>query len=138
MSFGPAVGLFAASSLPVMATSLDVFKAAALSIAVTLVVGPNASMLCRTWCDQQAVIASGCHHEKPTTSPGLAGDDCCRNMVLGTAGVVPRAVSAPDVDHAIWTSRFQIAPSTRDPRPGQEPGREGSLERRPLSTVLRI
>lgn len=114
------------------------FKAVALSIALTLVVGPNASMLCRTWCDQQAVTTSGCHHEKPATSPGTTVDDCCRNTALSTAGVVPHAVSAPDVDHAIWTSRFQIAPSTRDPRPGQEPGREGSLERRPLSTVLRI
>jgi hypothetical protein len=47
-------------------------------------------------------------------------------------------VSAPDVDHAVLVPRHQLAHSTIDARPGQEPGREASLEARRLATILRI
>jgi hypothetical protein len=51
---------------------------------------------------------------------------------------VRRYVSALDGGHAILVPGHQLAHSTIDARPGQEPGREWSLEARPLLTALRI
>ena len=125
-------------------TEHRVFRAAVLSIVLTLAVGPNASLLCRTWCgDQQAAAASGCHHEAPATSPSVAGEDCCDSAVLGIAALLLKderlSVSSPDGGHAILVLRYQqLALSPTDARRGDEPGRAWSLERRPLPTVLRI
>jgi hypothetical protein len=51
---------------------------------------------------------------------------------------VRRNVSALDGVHAVLAAGHQLAHSTIDARPGQEPGREWSLEARPLLTALRI
>jgi hypothetical protein len=72
----------------------------------------------------------------------VAGDDCCDNGMLGVGEFlrqdVQRGVSSPDEGHAIPILRYQVGSSTIDARPGHEPGREWSLEQRPLQTVLRI
>jgi len=119
-----------------------VFRAAVLSIVLTLAVGPNATLLCRTWCDPQAAAASVCRHEAPATSPSVAGDDSCDNMVLSAAAFlrkdVRRGVSAPDAAHAVLVPRYQLAQSTTDASRRHEPGREWPLDKRPLPTVLRI
>ena len=118
------------------------FGAVVLSIVLTLAVGLNASLLCRAGCDPQAAVASGCHHDDSTTSPSLAGDNSCDNVVLGAAAFlredVRRGVASQDADHAVLVPRYQLAHSTTDTRPNQETGREWSLEERPLSTALRI
>lgn len=117
------------------------FRASALWIVLTLAVGPNGSLLCRTWCDQQAAAEIGCHHEDAGTSVSTAGGDCCDNRMLGAAALLlPDArpgVSSPDGDHAIPTRRYPVALSTMARRPGQEPGRKRGLENRALLTVLR-
>ena len=51
---------------------------------------------------------------------------------------VRRSVSALGPLYAILVPRYHFAPSTIDARPGQVPGREGSLGERPLPTILRI
>ena len=138
---GPARGVSLAFFLRTDRTEHHVFRAAVLSIVLTLAVGPNAALLCRTWCDQQVATASRCHHETSTTSPNVAGDDSCDSSVLSAAFLredVRRGVSPPDGDQAIPIPRYQVACSTIDARPGHEPGREWSLEKRPLSTALRI
>ena len=80
------------------------FRAAVLSIVLTLAVGPNASLLCGTWCDPQAVAARGCHDEDPVTPPSVAGDGSCDHVVLSVAAFlredVRRGVSAPDAGQA--------------------------------------
>lgn len=118
------------------------FHAAVLSVVLIVAVGPNASLLCRPWCVPHAATASGRHHEAPPISPSVAGDDRCNDGVPSVAVIfrehVRRGVSASDVDHAMVVPRFQIAPSTTAARSGQEPGREWSLEKRPLATALRI
>lgn len=117
-----------------------VCRAAVLSIVLTLAVGQNAPLLlCRAWCDQQAAAASGCHHQNPAPSLSMAGDDSCDNVLIAAflREQVRRGVSSPDRDHAIPVLLYQLAPSATDVRPGQQPGRECSLETRPLSTVLR-
>jgi hypothetical protein len=111
---------------------------------LTLAAGPNASLLCRTWCDPQVAAASLCHHEDQATSPSVAGDDCCPNRdngVLSAAEFFPkdmrRGVSPDDVQ-AIPVLRHELAHSPTDASRGDEPGREWSLEKSPLPTVLRI
>jgi len=120
----------------------SVFRVAVLSVVLTLAVGPNASLLCRTRCDQKAAAASGCHHEELTGSAIVAGDDGCDHVVLGVAVFLRedarRGVSAADAAHAIVVPRYQVAYSTIDGHPGHEPGREWSLEKRPLPTALRL
>lgn len=117
------------------------FGVAALSIVLTLAVGPNATLLCRTWCDHKAAAVSGCHHETPGTSPSVAGDDTCKN-VLSAAAFLREDVRGGAPSHsaaqADLVPRYQLARLVSDARPGHEPGREWLLEKRPLPTVLRI
>jgi hypothetical protein len=139
--FTAGTGVFTAAVLHPDA-SITVFKAAVLSIMLTLAAGPSASLLCRAWCDSQATAAGGCHHEAHATSPSVAGDDNCDDtMVSGDAFLredAPRGVSTPDADQAVLVVRFQLPRSPSAVRPGQKPWREWSLEQRPLSTTLRI
>jgi hypothetical protein len=135
----------------------QVFRAVVLSIVLTLAVGPNTALLCRAWCHPQAApsnashhgepsaaASSASHHGEPSAASSVAGDDTCDNCdnAVGAAQFLRedlrRNVSAPDVDHAVLVPRHQLAHSTIDARPGQEPGREGSLEARRLATILRI
>jgi len=139
--FRSARGGFVGVFLAILRKEHHVFRAAALSIVLTLAVGPSASLLCRTWCDPHAAAASGCHQEDPPGSPSAGGDDSCDHQVLSAAFVpenVRRALSSPDWDHAIPVPRYQLAHSTIDAPPRHEPGREWPLEKRPLPTVLRI
>lgn len=118
------------------------FRAAVLSIVLTLAVGQNASLLCGTWCDPQAVAASGCHDEDPVIPPSVAGDGSCDHVVLSLAAFlgedVRRGVSAPDTDHAIAAPRYQLAHSTPAARPGNDTAHRWPIGKRLLSTALRI
>jgi hypothetical protein len=119
-----------------------VFQAVALSIALTLAVGQNAALLCRSWCDTHAAAASECHHETSSDTPSVVGSERCDSEVLGAAAVLRqdmrRGVSPTNADHAVAVPRYQLDALTTGARPGQEPGRECSLDKRPLSTALRI
>ena len=121
------------------------FRAFVLSIVLTLAVAPNAALLCRAWCHPQVAAASACHHENPSTTSSVVADanrDECDRVAVGTAQFlredVERSVAAAGVDHAIMVPRHQLAHSPIDSRPGQEPGRERSLDERLLLTILRI
>lgn len=117
------------------------FRASVLSIVLTLAAGPNAALLCRTWCDPQAAAASGCHQEAPATSPSMAGDDTCDNVLSAAAFLredVRGGVASQDADQAVLVPRYHLAYSAIAARPGQEPGCGWSLDHRPLSTALRI
>lgn len=130
-----------ASFLPPRRSEHPVFRASVLSIVLALAVVPNAALVCRTWCDQKAAAASRCHHEAPTTSLSVAGDDLCDDVLNSAVFVredVRRGVSSPDADHAIPVPRYQLAHSTTDASPRLAPGHQGSLDTRPLSTALRI
>ena len=118
------------------------FRAALVSIVFSLAVGQNVALLCRTWCDAHVAAASECHHKNSSTTPSVAGDEDCGKVVrVGTAVLredVGRDVSSQGANQAIPVPRHQLAQLTIDDRPGQEPWRKPSLERRPLSTALRI
>jgi len=132
------VGVF----LAIHTSEHHVFRAVVLSVVLILAVGQNAALLCRAWCHPQAAAASGGHHEEPANSPSVADDDSCDHVVLSVAAFlregVRRGVSSPDGNHAAPVPHYQLAHSTTDARLGQEPGREWSLEERPLATALRI
>lgn len=115
-------------------------RAAVLSLALTLMAGPNAVLLCETWCDPHEATSAGCHHKDVGTSPGVSGDHC-GNVVLSVAALVRedrRGVSVPDTRHGIVAPRYQLSASPGDAHPGDEPGREWPLAQRPFVTALRI
>ncbi len=144
------------------------FRTVALSIVLTLAVGPEAALLCRAWCHPQVASASACnhglaaaganasHHGEPGASsasgevegaaaPSVVWDDICPYCDKGGLVAVPflredgrRSVSTLDSLQAILVPRYQLAPSTTRSRPRHEPGREWSLEERHLPSVLRV
>lgn len=117
------------------------FRTALLSIVFSLAVGQNVALLCSTWCGEHTT-ASGCHHKHSSTTPSMAGDESCGSMVVAVTAVVRedlrRGAPSPDANQAIPAQRYQVAQLTIDARPGQEPWSASSLEKRPLSTALRI
>ena len=128
-------------------TEHRMFRAIALSVVLTLAVGPNVAMLCNVRCHshRQTAAVSACHHEKPSATSGVIGvHPCadCGNARLSAPQFlredVQRSVSALDVDHAILVPRYQLARSTSAADSGQEPVRTWWLEKRPLPTALRI
>ena len=123
-----------------------VFKAVVLSIVLTVAVAPAAAPLCKAQCHPPVAVASACHDEKPSAAPtGMTWDDPCTDCDNAGLGAMQffredvwRGVSALDAVHAILVPRHQFAHSTIDARPGQDPGREWSLEPRRLPGILRI
>jgi hypothetical protein len=119
-----------------------VFRAVVLSIVFSLAVGQDVALLCRTWCDAHVAAASECHHKDSSARPSVAGNEHCDNVVVAATAVlredVRRDVSSQGANQAIPVPRYQFAQSTIDARSGQEPWRAWSLEKRPLTTALRI
>ena len=117
-----------------------VLRAILISIVLTLAVGPNATLLCRTWCGPQTVASGGCHHDR-ATAPIISGDDSCDTVLLSATLLREgerRGVPSLDGGHAIPVFLSEVARSATDARRGHQPGREWSLDRRPLATILRI
>ena len=143
-------------------------RTVALSIVLTLAVGPEAALLCKVWCHPQVAGAGACnhglvaaganasHHGEPAASgtsgdvegsaaPSVVWDDAC--PYCDRVGLIAvqflredgrRSVSALDSLETILVSRYQFAPSTTHSRPQHEPWREWSLEERHLPSVLRV
>ena len=113
-----------------------------LSIVLSLAVGQDLPLLCRTWCAGHAVVASESHHTNSSRMPGVAGSENCDDVVVASTAVlredVRRDVSSRNANQAIPVPRYQLAQLTIGAGPGQEPWREWSLEKGPLSTALRI
>src|SRR5262245_61536343 len=63
--------------LPPVLASIDVFRAALVSIVVTLTLGQNAAFLCSVWCHPQQSANSACEHQAPMTSPTVTGSESC-------------------------------------------------------------
>ena len=118
------------------------FRAALLSIVLSLAVGQNVALVCRAWCNAHMADASGCHHEDSPTTASVAGDESCDNVAVAATAVlredVRRDVSSPDTNHAIRVPRYQLALLTIDVHTAPDTWREWSLKKRPLSTALRI
>ena len=117
------------------------FRVALLSIVFLLAVGQNDALLCRTWCDPGVTAAIECHHKNSSTTPSVAYKHCDSVGMAATAvlrGDERREVSFQNAHQSVPVLRHQLAHSTVGPRPGYQAGRDSSLEKRPLSTALRI
>jgi hypothetical protein len=116
------------------------FRLALLSVVVALAVGQNADLLCNLWC--HPTEAAGCHHRDSATPSGVKGDDTCSNDVLSVTTFigedVRRAAPGPDAQQAAPVPRYQFSPSTTETRARGDSARERSLDKRPLTTTLRI
>jgi hypothetical protein len=121
--------------------SIDVFRAAVLSIVLALVAGPNASLLCAVWCHPEAATAGPCEHPDPTSTPSIAGNDSCPDIAASSTALVRedvrREVSAP-AQHAVLVARFQFAPPPHHSASAREVANRSTLEARPLDLALRI
>lgn len=53
------------------------FRAAIVSIVLTLIVGPNTALLCSVWCHPEEATTSTCQHQNATTSPRVTGQARC-------------------------------------------------------------
>ena len=89
--------------------SIDMLRAVAISIVLALATGPNASLLCSTWCHQAAT--AGCEHRDTTGAQTIATDDACPMTVgIATAYVrddVRRGASTPQAQHGKNVTPFE-------------------------------
>jgi hypothetical protein len=133
MQFGACLALWSVST--------EVFRAAVVSIVLTLVAGPNASLLCVVWCHPQAATAGPCEHPTPTSTPSITSNDSCPDVTVASTAVVRedlrRGVSAPD-PQAVDSAPFQFAPPPRVRASADEAARLVRLDARPLVLALRV
>jgi hypothetical protein len=89
-----------------------VFRAAVLSIVLTLAIGPNATLLCSVWCHPAEATPAECQRQDATTSPRVTGEDSCRISPAGTTALAReegrRGSAAAGADHAVAIPRFRV------------------------------
>lgn len=128
--------------LPVVVASIDVFRAAVLSIVLTLVAGPNASLLCAVWCHPETATAGPCEHPDPASTPGVTSSDSCPDVAAVTTAFVREDVryGAPSSEGqiAILVGPFQFVAPPQASDFGRELRHHQPLEARPLVVTLRI
>ena len=117
-------------------------RVAVLSIVLTSLAGPNATLLCRIWCDSHRPARVDCHHEPMGTAPAVTGVGDCDDMGLTGAVFVledvRRGVTERDAQDADFVARYQLAPSASKAGLGSEMGRGSPPDNRPPVTALRI
>ena len=118
------------------------FRATVLSIVLALVVGPNASVLCKAWCDPAEAAATQCHHERGSLSATLTGTDDCGSVVAHSAVAVKDdargGAPSSDPQQAVIVPRHHRAVSSTEADPGDGAWCTWALVQRPLVTALRI
>ena len=128
-----------AQLLPLEVTSISVFRAALVSVVLTLAIGQSAGVLCRVSCPD--ATSKSCPHQESTTSPSVRADDTCTNVVVGPVAFVledgRRTAPGPNAQHGLVVLRFRFVAPPTDPRPGHE-SRRWLREERPLVFALRI
>jgi hypothetical protein len=130
-----------AQVLPLCVVSSDVFRAALVSIVLTLALGPNAALLCGTWCHSGAGMVGACQHQTEATTPGVSADDECAvngNPTLFVREDGRRSASTPDIEATVATARFAFTPPTTGILSAYAPDGRLLLELRPLVLALRI
>jgi hypothetical protein len=119
-----------------------VLRAALLSIVLTMVVGPNASLLCAVWCHPDGASQDSCEHRDESRTPGVTANDSCGNSAAGAAVLardeMRRGTPASDGHHAVVVPPYQFLPPSTAPGFAGEPRQYSLLEARPLVLALRI
>jgi hypothetical protein len=92
----------------------SVFRAAVLSIVLTLAIGPHASLLCSVWCHPDEVKTSACQHQDSTTSPRMTGEDSCQTAPASPTAFVredaKRGSPTPISQQAVAIPPFRLGP----------------------------
>jgi hypothetical protein len=129
-----------AQLLPILLTSINVFRVAFVSVVLTLAIGQTGGLLCEVWCHD--ATSTGCPHHESTMSPSVRADDTCANVAAGAVAFVRedsrRSVPAPDAQNVLAALRYRLVAPPSNARPVYESGRRLLLEERPLVIVLRI
>jgi hypothetical protein len=125
--------------LPLEVTSINVFRAALVSVVLTLAIGQNAGLVCKLWCHD--ATSTECPHQD-SASPSVRADGNCTTVAVAAVTFVPedgqRTASSPDAQTAGGALRFQFLAPPPDPLRGDESGRLLLLEQRPPAIPLRI
>jgi hypothetical protein len=92
----------------------SVLRAAVLSIVLTLVIGPNTTLLCSVWCHPDGAHTSACQHQDATTSPRVTGEDSCRTVPARPSAFVredtKRGSPTPISQQAVAVPLFRLGP----------------------------
>jgi hypothetical protein len=119
-----------------------VFRAAVLSIVLTLAIGPNATLLCSVWCHPDEANTSACQHQDAVTSPRVTGEDSCRTAPASPTAFVredakrgsPTAIS----QQAVAIPLFRLGPPPTHTLSTYEATASLSAVASPLLIALRI
>jgi hypothetical protein len=65
-----------------------VFRAAVLSIVLTLAVGPSANLLCSVWCHSEDATSAACEYQNAPRPPRVTGEDSCPTASASAAAFV--------------------------------------------------
>ena len=117
------------------------FRAALLSIVLTLAAGQDAALTCGVWCHSGGGSAGACEHQTETTSRGIfANDDCTvsGNAIVFVREDARRSTSAPTVQSGALVPQFAFTPPASGSLSGYEAAGRQLLESRPLVLALRI
>ena len=118
------------------------FRAIALSIALTLAAGPAAAQFCKTLCSPHDATASECHHDASTGQPSVASDSNCERAALSVGVFLREEVERPrtttHASDAVCSLQYQVPLLTTGGSASQQAAHHWSLASRPLTTALRI
>lgn len=95
------------------------FRAAVLSLALTLASGPNVTLLCSISCHpQQQAMSSECTHQKAIPSPRMSGEDGCPSPAAAATVFVrhetQREWHIGGAQQAVVTRLFRFVPLSAD------------------------
>jgi hypothetical protein len=122
--------------------STYVFRAAVVSIVLTLAAGQSAALLCSVWCHPPEAGTDACEHQHQATLPSATGNDSCTQLAAGVTAFVredvQRGVSAPDAKHGVVVAGLQFAPPPAHSTSGRQLRQQTPLRASPLILALRI
>lgn len=117
------------------------FRATVLSIVFSLAIAPEAMLLCRTWCPDEAVT-SDCHHHEEAASSQVKPVDSCEAGGLDSGAFIRadgyRALPGIGVGHAAPIPRYQLARPTSIFVSVDRVELARALAKRPLELPLRL
>lgn len=117
------------------------FRATVLAIVFSLAIAPEAMLLCRVWCPDEATT-SGCHHHERAFSKQLQPVDDCDADGLSSAAFIRadgyRPLTGVGVGHAAPIPHYQLARPTSQFVSVDRVELARALANRPLERPLRL
>jgi hypothetical protein len=119
-----------------------VFRAAVVSIVLTLAVGQDTALVCSVWCHPPEAAPGVCEHQHQLTPLSVTGNDSCTQLAAGATVFVRedvrRGASAPDAKHGVVVAGFQFVPPPAHSMSGIKLRQETPLRASPFILALRI